>query len=221
MTRRPLLLIVCSLLFLYFPFELGWELGRGQVVTIERALMDLLMPALCLVGLIRVTRFGWYMLVALISFWGIRDLQLYYQQSGGTGTALLLHVFIYVVSLAYFINPRIRKLYFDPRLRWWRTKPRYETHLPLILSAGTFRYHILRNISEGGCFIQTDSPGNVNDVFEIALPLPIPLNLSVIHTKGEVRWVSSQSDKTGMGVQFIATDVANQRAIKEFVKQQL
>lgn len=221
MAKRPLLLIVCSLLFLYFPFEVGWSLAKGEMVPTARIVMDLVMPALCLGGLLLVSRLGWYTLVAFVSLWGIRDLQLYYQQNGGTSTALVLHVIIYAVSLAYFINPRVRKLYFDPKLRWWRSKPRFETHMPLILRTDRWHYHILRNISDGGCFIETESLLPLNDRFQIALPLPVPLSLSVIQTIGEVRWVSNHPDKTGMGVQFIGTDHANARAIKEFVKEQL
>lgn len=221
MRGRPLLLIVCSLLFLYFPFEAGVSAGRGQQLGVAGFLMDFVMPVACLAGLLRVTRVGWYSLVAFISLWGVRDLQIYYAQSGGTNTALFLHVLIYAVSLAYFINPRVRRLYFDPRQRWWRTKPRYETHLPVILRDTGWRYHVLRNISDGGCFVETNAPLSVNERFRILLPLPVPLSCSVIQTEGEVRWVSSDPKKTGMGVQFLAPDAPHRRAIREMVRMQL
>ncbi|MBI1861481.1 MAG: PilZ domain-containing protein [Deltaproteobacteria bacterium] len=222
MLKRPLLIIVCSLLFLYLPFEFGWQMAQGISHNWMDVVLNVVMPGLVLWGLIRVTRIGWYTLVAIVSLWGIRDLALYYSQNHGSPSALFLHIFIYAISLAYFINPRVRRLYFDPKMRWWRTKPRYETHLPLMVGVGTdFQYRVLRNISEGGCFVETDAPFAMNERFDLSLPLPIPLNVSVLQTTGEVRWVSTQVGKTGMGVLFLNPDKNQVRALKEFVRNQL
>ncbi len=232
MLKRPTFVIVCSALFLYFPFELGWRLARGFQWTWVDLIVNVALPAILLFGLVRVTKTGWYTLVAILSFWGVRDLALYYRENHARPTALLVHILIYGVSLAYFINPRVRRLYFDPRLRWWRTKPRYETHLPMLIETLThpagaakgekqFQYRVLRNVSEGGCFVETDAPLPMNAQFDLALPLPIPLNVSVLSSRGEVRWVSTQAGKTGMGVQFVNADAQQRRAFKQFVKEQL
>lgn len=82
-------------------------------------------------------------------------------------------------------------------------------------------YRVLRNISEGGCFIESDAPFSMNTSFDIDLPLPIPLNVSVLSVKGEVRWVSTAQGMTGMGVQFLGEDRLQKRTLKAFVKEQL
>jgi hypothetical protein len=219
MSKRPLFLFVCSLLYLYFPLELGWKLGRGAGFDWVDCVLSVVMPVFLLSGLIHVTRIGWYTLIVLVAMWGIRDLRIYYKNIGGSPAGLFLHVAIYVISLAYFINPRVRRLYFDPKLRWWRTRRRYETHLPMLLShAGKWHYLLLRNISEGGCFLETTSPMENGAHFYIHIPLPVPMNVSVIKTQAEVRWVSHAGPKPGMGVQFLQPDPRHGKALRHFVR---
>jgi hypothetical protein len=124
--------------------------------------------------------------------------------------------------MGYFINPRVRHLYFDPKLRWWRTKPRYETHIPFIMNhRQDWEYPILRNISEGGCFIETPHLLEINSTLDIAIPLPVPLSVSVIKTRGEVRWISTNPLRQGMGVQFHEPPAAHSKAIRDYVRKQM
>ncbi|MFN8792498.1 MAG: PilZ domain-containing protein [Bdellovibrionales bacterium] len=58
--------------------------------------------------------------------------------------------------VGYFLMPTVRRLYFDPRLRWWETQPRYKTDFQCQVERGGGRYWVeIRNISEGGAFLQT------------------------------------------------------------------
>ena len=124
--------------------------------------------------------------------------------------------------MTYFINPRIRHLYFDPKSRWWRTKPRYETHLPLLINRGEkSQYPVLRNISEGGCFIETTHLGEMNDKVHVAIPLPVPLTVSVIRSEGWVRWVSRDPNRMGMGIEFKDPLPKHVKALREYVNRQL
>ena len=158
----------------------------------------------------------------MVALWGVRDLYEYYHSEGAGIIPLFIHIAIYCASLVYFINPRVRHLYFDPKLRWWRTKPRYETHIPFMMRHDKdWQYPILRNISEGRCFIETPHPFKLNETFDIAIPLPVPLSVSVIKTQGEVRWVSTNPLRYGMGVQFINASPQHNKAIREYVRKQL
>ncbi len=221
MRKRPFLLFVAAASFLFFPLELLHEINIGRPVVPVDYLLEGIVPIILAVGLMRVTRIGWYTLVAMVSLWGVRDLWSYYQEAGATGP-FLVHIAIYVFSMTYFINPRIRHVYFDPKLRWWRLKKRFETHSPFMFShEGTWHYPILRNISEGGCFIETPHMVNVQEKVHITIPLPIPLGVSVIKAEGEVRWISRNPLRYGMGVQFQEPLPEHAKAIKEFVRQQL
>lgn len=218
MYRRPFLLFLSTLLFLYFPLEWGYQLYQGHPFHWIDALLDSVLPFFLMFGLLRVTRVGWYTLVALIALLGIRDLNTYYTVHGKPWS-LFSHLGIYLFSLSYFINPRVRHLYFDPKLRWWRTKPRFETYLPLIMNLNhNWDYPVMKNISEGGCFLETKEVGAVADKVFLKIPLPIPLSVSVIKVEGEVRWVNNSENKQGMGIQFRNLTPTDQFAIQEFVR---
>jgi len=223
MRQRPFALFVCACLFLYFPIEMiyRWVSHSHPVVPMD-IFFSMVMPAILLVGLVRVNRVGWYTLIAVVALWGVRDLYDYYSTQTSSIVPLLVHVTIYCVSLGYFINPRIRHLYFDPKLRWWRAKPRYETHIPFIMNhQSQWHYPILRNISEGGCFIETPHLLEMNAPVSITIPLPVPLSVSVIKTEGEIRWITTNPLRQGMGVQFKDTPREHQKAIQEYVRRQL
>ena len=233
MRRRPFHLFLAASLFLYFPMSIGFQFLQGSMFGFQHppgqqeplTLVDLLLsgviPFFLIWGLIRVTKIGWYTLVAMVSLWGMKDLWSYYQESGAT-TSYLIHVGIYIVSITYFINPRVRHVYFDPKLRWWRAKKRFETNLPFMFSHdGTWYYPVLRNISEGGCFVETPHLAKVHEAVQITIPLPIPLGVSVIKAKGEVRWISRNPLRFGMGIQFKEPLPQHTKALKEFVRLQL
>lgn len=219
MQKRPLLILLCALLFSYFPVEAFYQwYFKGFTLDAADIVISVALPIVLLVGLVRVTSFGWYTLVAGITLWGIRDLHEFYLSQGASSGALFIHICIYVISLAYFINPRIRHLYFDPKMRWWRTKPRYETNLPCLVNhQSQWHYPVLRNLSEGGCFVETPHPLDQSAVLQLTIPLPYPLNVSVIRTSGEVRWVSKNPMRMGMGIQFRNLLPEHEKAVKAFV----
>lgn len=221
MRQRPLLLFVSALVFLYLPIELLWQQAHGHHATFLEWLISGACPIFLMFGLIRVTRVGWYTLIAMVFLWGVRDLQNYYF-SYGSSTKFLIHIGLYLFSLSYFINPRIRHLYFDPKSRWWRVKKRFETHAPALVNRGTeWQYPILRNVSEGGCFIETTSPLDVSENIQVTIPLSVPLGVSVIKVRGEVRWSSGLGSRPGMGVQFLNPAPEHQKAINEYVRRGL
>ena len=221
MRSRPMALMLCSLIFLYFPLStlVRWFIGFD--ITFLDFVLSVCLPLLMMIGLLKVSTTGWYTLVAGVALWGIRDLYDYYASTGSGEATLIIHLVIYVVSLGYFINPRVRQLYFDPKMRWWRAKPRFETHLPMMLRGGDWSYPVMRNISDGGCFLETSHLLKQGERISLCIPLPVPLNVSVIRTEGEVRWVSDNPLRHGLGVQFVDPNAESFKAIREYVRRQL
>lgn len=221
MQKRPVLLFFASCLFLYFPLELVFEVIRQKHVKPADWLLSGVLPIILLTGLIRVSKIGWYTLIALVSLWGMKDLYAYYSDDKSL-LPFISHLLIYGFSMTYFINPRIRHLYFDPKSRWWRSKPRYETHHAVMLNHQESAYYpIIRNISEGGCFLEMGEKLGMLDQVDIVFPLPVPLGKSVFRSKGEVRWVSSSTERPGLGIQFKEMATSDQNALNQFVMKQL
>ena len=220
MQKRPLALIAASCLFFYFPADLIFRLASGQFLSISDWFVSGFLPLLVSIGLIRVTRVGWYALFGFIFLWGVKDF-LSVRDEAASFSQVFIHVVVYLLGLSYFINPRIRRLYFDPKLRWWRAKKRYETHGPaIIFRENKPSYPVLRNISEGGCFVETPHTFDVSDLITLVIPLPEPVPVSSLTFKGEVRWVSQQSERMGMGIQFQALTQLDKKHLKKFLSQQ-
>lgn len=219
MRKRPLALILASCIFLYFPALLFSDFFRGLPTTTVDWLLSGVLPLILTIGLLKVNRVAWYTLFCFVFLWGIRDFQ-DIQTDETPVWKVLIHLGVYLLGVSYFINPQIRRLYFDPKLRQWRTKRRFETHGPAIIQKGEkYTYPILRNISEGGCFLETPHPLEVLDRLHIIIPLPVPLELSSLQLTGEVRWISDKQDKMGMGIQFHNPQDLELKVLKKFVAQ--
>lgn len=72
-----------------------------------------------------------------------------------------LFIFSYTLSIglvSYFLVPAVRRYYFNRRLRWWESKPRYATDIraELELEGNTIECTI-KDISRGGAFIEIKS----------------------------------------------------------------
>jgi len=60
-------------------------------------------------------------------------------------------------SREYFLLPAVRAAYFNAKLRWWETKPRYLVNIPASFGrkgASSARGTMV-NLSEGGAFLKT------------------------------------------------------------------
>lgn len=70
-------------------------------------------------------------------------------------TFRLLVYFVNVLIVGYFMMPNIRNIYFNPRIRWWQTDPRFETDFlaEIFLQDEKIGSGQIKNISVGGFFI--------------------------------------------------------------------
>lgn len=218
MKHRPLALILASLLFLYFPIHRIWETFQGDSLTAVDIVLSFLLPGLLVFGLLKVNRFAWYTLFGFVFLLGIKDFRGVQEDTANLSEALT-HLFVYILGVGYFINPKVKRLYFDPKLRWWRTKERFETHGPVILELGDRTlYGQLKNISEGGCFVEISEPLSLYQRFQMILPLPQPIPEASLRFQSEVRWASHQAEVSGMGVQFLNLDRESLKRIKRFLR---
>lgn len=121
---------------------------------------------------------------------------------------LFYHYFVIALTLgvmAYFLIPDVRAPFFNQKLRWWETKPRYRTSIPAKITGNkiTFQSEIL-NISQTGAFLKDNNllaPGDVVSLsFESeGLLLEIPVKVVSRHVIAST---------PGFGVQFFPTSLS-------------
>ena len=118
-----------------------------------------------------------------------------------------------LLLVAYFLLPAVRRLYMQPRLRWWESKPRYLYQGPIGLVVGaTRRSAEPLNVSEGGLFMKTTAQLGVGDRVGVTLECQgeeITLLSHVVHA----------ADGAGLyGVEFEFETASQQKTLRRFVK---
>jgi len=132
---------------------------------------------------------------------------------------LTLLIFIYVVNTAivsYFLIPAVRMVYFNPRLRWWESKPRYRLGVSSHVkrSEGSQFDCEIGNISEGGVFLAT-AAGAVNTDEEIRLVFEFyQLDFDL---PAKVMYLGAVDGRMGCGVQFVGLTREQTRQVKKLV----
>ncbi len=115
-------------------------------------------------------------------------------------------VMLYIVNIGvvgYFLIPAVRSLYFDPRLRWWESKPRYHFERECEVIVGEQKTKgTIKNISEGGAFVIVEkTPKDESTALILFENDGVRLEVSaqvIIHDK---------TQEMGFGARFQHTDV--------------
>jgi hypothetical protein len=125
------------------------------------------------------------------------------QPNQNLGAYLIAFYLINLVVVGYFVLPQVRLVYFDPRLRWWETKPRYKAEFETAITwVDKTAKGEIKNISEGGIFVQTELPINVNG----RVNLNFQYNKTDHNFTGEVVYVNKNSNPTGYGISLILNE---------------
>lgn len=75
-----------------------------------------------------------------------------------------------LIMIGILLRPKNKSIYFDPKLRWWESKPRYVTNFPasIIRKNGTPLSATLQNIANGGGGVEANSKTvQVGDLVDI------------------------------------------------------
>lgn len=75
---------------------------------------------------------------------------------------------------------------------------------------------VIKNISLGGVFIETEVPYEVNTVLRVSFKLPE--SNQEISALGIVRWISNNRDMRGMGIQFLQVTTEHKEEIQKHVE---
>lgn len=127
-----------------------------------------------------------------------------------------VHVFN-LVFVSYFLLPAVRAAYFNPRLRWWESKPRYRIDLSGHVSKEKSQQlgsecHIL-DISEGGVLIKTATAFEMDAKVQLKFSffnLHFDLPAQVVHQGG--------AEFQGCGLRFVGLNKDQQRRIRNLTR---
>lgn len=73
-----------------------------------------------------------------------------------TGFVLAVFYAFNISLVSYFLLPAIRQIYFDPRLRWWETKPRYAVDIKCEIKFEDKKIiGQIKNFSVGGLYLES------------------------------------------------------------------
>lgn len=176
MKRRPWPIILLAVFHLFAP--IGNFFFNAQYVPIDTwtyflahfesanlgsSLIFFLVPPLAGLAIYVCKKWSFWVYVLLMIF--ILFFSLYNWKSRPEIDSIIPLVTLFVVNIAlvgYFLIPAVRAIYFDPRLRWWETKPRYKVDYKATLSFdGQSEAGEIANLSEGGLFVKVkNSPSD-------------------------------------------------------------
>lgn len=114
-------------------------------------------------------------------------------------TPLILAYVLNIGFVTYFFLPAVRNVYFDPRLRWWETSPRYQTQIDcsFLIGSESFPGNI-GNFSQSGLFIKSERVPDDHSIIRLEFAFE---NLQC-QFQGQVIHHAKLLSK-GFGVQFI------------------
>jgi hypothetical protein len=120
----------------------------------------------------------------------------------------ILYLGFGLVVVSYFLIPQVRRVYFDPRVRWWENQPRYTVRQEALISIlgesqpgiGKTLACIVEDLSEGGCFVSVDKEG----IAEVPSRVQLELKLcGLAYTlSGRVLHKTQRGDRFFFGTQF-------------------
>ncbi len=123
---------------------------------------------------------------------------------------------INILTVSYFLNPKIRTIYYTDAIKWWKSKPRYPlSAFCQIDRAPDITAHAqTTDISEGGLFLNHSL--NFSSGEEIFLRI---IHEDRIHPlKARVIFSSKRLEESGSGIKFLHTP-QSRKAIKALIRK--
>jgi hypothetical protein len=173
-------------------------------------------------GIVKVRRWGWYLVVAHIIFLLVANTVIAVN-FGFLGDQLFIQLnLLLLFFLWFFLRRSVRSPFHNPALRWWeRQQPRYGATFRVVLrtSEGDAINADGINLSTGGCFVKLAGGQTLTQGDRLELELKYE-DFEPFHTKGRVSWASpgSEFNPRGIGIAFSRPDRANRIMLKAIMQ---
>jgi hypothetical protein len=174
MNRRPPLLVLLAIAYavspLVYPVIVSLAFG-DPILDVLRQLYQansplrnfevFVLPFLLGLCFFLARRTGYFFIVVCSIYLFVRNLFVFASTDGSFPAHLLVFLnLLLLASIIYLSRKSTRSIYFDPKLRWWETDPRYRVDFPGTLTrlGGSPITMRIRNIAIGGAAIETSGP---------------------------------------------------------------
>jgi hypothetical protein len=123
-----------------------------------------------------------------------------------------------ILLVSYFLIPAVRAAYFNPKLRWWESKPRFSVAIvgklksnPTDAPGSRFQDIQITDISEGGAYIIA------RQALELGQKVSLTFNLHELKFAPTGKIVHRGRDDRGYGVQFVSMELEEHRTLKRAI----
>lgn len=113
---------------------------------------------------------------------------------------LIFILLVDLLAVAYFFVPAVKKMYMDPKMRWWESSPRYEFMSSLTIE-GNEGIGSCKNISAGGMFALSFLQLKEGQI----VSLSFSFKRKVFQINAQVVFVSPRPAVDGYGMKFVGS----------------
>lgn len=233
MNRKPWPIIIISILFFFIPVLniVGTYFSLDVSVPFFSAYMDSLIflpenrvPLLIMIlpsfaagiALYAIKKWSYPVFFTAMS---VLTYEIFKNYSLGmdTPTTLLCVVMPMTINMGYcfyFLLPNVRAVYYNPRLRWWESKPRYVFSSNIKISIdGVMTEGRMSNISQGGILAILPKLMPIQSVTNLHMSLE-GMEMVVL-----VRVAYCKEDHVSHGLQFIGMSKDKKKFMVKFIRK--
>lgn len=227
MPRRPLIISIIVICYVLSPVSsilLGSIINRiplfgAHNIFTRLPITDILILfvyPISAAAIYSIKKWGWYLFLAcsliLISY----NIFVYNLSPRYSFLILIVLNVILAIVAGIFFRKHIIAPYFNPRLRWWETEPRYkiEIHAEIISGKNALNGEIL-DISNSGFFMSLDQDLTVGRIYKFNLKC---LKCSVEANGKVMRKASRKEELNGYGVMFVKLTDTEKMGINALIK---
>lgn len=170
-------------------------------------------------ALFRLRPYAWHLFV-VHTFLAITEqfyVAIVYSERNSKAIPVALSVMSFIGILA-FLKKELRVPYFNPRIAWWESDPRYKISVPVNITNSDHLYQgEIMDISASGCFIKSKAPLKIEQMVN----LKFKLFDHEFHCPGRIVWRTEMgvTHPKGVGVKFSEIDRDLQLVLKDTVKK--
>jgi Tfp pilus assembly protein PilZ len=170
-------------------------------------------------GIWRVAKWGYYLFLGFSMAIIVNNFYFLITQKLYSSYVALLFQATTLSAVGFFLQKHITAPYFNPKMRWWESKPRFKMDKSCGLKIsphdnGTFIDSYLVDLSRGGCFVICTEKLKPGQNVEVR----VQNESTPLYLIGEIVWCSDQI-KNGYGIRFLKVGLMAQQSIKKILNE--